>query len=77
MNMEDDLKHDSIEDDPNFQPMIEAAEKDADAQLANHPERNRLGFCHLFWKTKKQILRDKYGIKWRSPQEMNPDVAFD
>ena len=25
----------------------------------------------------KQVLRDEFGIEWRSPAAMNPDVLFD
>ena len=35
------------------------------------------GLCHLFWIYKKQVLKEKYGIEWRSPSEMTPHVIFD
>lgn len=35
------------------------------------------GFCHKYWWTKKNILKDKYGIKWESPADMNPRIIFD
>ena len=35
------------------------------------------GLCHLYWMYKKQILREKYGIEWRSPCDLTPHVIFD
>ena len=36
-----------------------------------------LGFCHLYWKTKKRILKEKYNIDWKSPAELNPHILYD
>lgn len=33
--------------------------------------------CHRMWRKKKEILHDKYGIEWKTPAEMNPDINFD
>lgn len=35
------------------------------------------GYCHVFWTTKKQILKEEYGIDWKSPAEMNMNITFD
>lgn len=35
------------------------------------------GYCHLFWAEKKQILKEEYGIDWKSPAEMNMNITFD
>ena len=35
------------------------------------------GSCHWLWVTKKHILKEKYGITWYSPSELNPDDYFD
>ena len=37
----------------------------------------QLGSCHRIWAMKKQILKEKYGITWYTPAELNPDVIFD
>lgn len=37
----------------------------------------QLGSCHSFWAMKKQILKEKYGITWYSPSELNPDIKYD
>jgi hypothetical protein len=74
------LKRDPIEDDPKVKPVIAAAEREADQELAEVTKGwnpGQLGYCHLRWSVKKRILREGYGIEWRTPAEMNPNVAFD
>lgn len=36
-----------------------------------------MGFCHTYWYRKKQILKEEYGIDWKSPADMNPMMCFD
>lgn len=36
-----------------------------------------LGFCHVYWATKKKILLEDYGIVWYTPAECNPDIIYD
>lgn len=40
-------------------------------------ERRGMGFCFRYWSKKKELLKKKYGINWRTPHEMNPRVMFD
>jgi hypothetical protein len=56
---------------------IVAADKEARMELAVHPARDELGFCHIFWWTKKRILKEKYGVDWKTPAEEKPGVMFD
>ena len=37
----------------------------------------QLGSCHWIWAMKKRILKEKYGITWYAPSEVNPDCIFD
>lgn len=71
----DGLKHDPLEDDPRFRDLIAKAEREAELELADWPR--GMGFCHILWETQKEILREKYGIDWHTPVEMNPDALFD
>ena len=71
----DGLKHDPLEDHPRLRRVFAKAEREAELELPDVPR--SLGFCHVFWETKKRILREKYGINWRTPVEMNPGVLFD
>ena len=46
-------------------------------EFANHPMPGDLGFCHVFWAEKKRILKEKYGIDWKTPAEQNPGLCID
>jgi hypothetical protein len=62
------LGHDPIEDDPETAPTIIAAEKEAEEELAHR--RGHSKYSELLWRKKKQILRKKYGIDWKSREEI-------
>ena len=36
-----------------------------------------LGSCHAIWAIEKKIYRERYGIEWHTPQEMQPEINFD
>lgn len=40
-------------------------------------EPRHMGFCFRYWSTKKDLLKNAYGIDWKSPSMMNPRVMFD
>ena len=69
------LQHDPQEDDPVFKSKLERAMQEAEENLAAVPHRR--GFCHRLWAEAKRILREKYGLEWKTPSEMNPHVLFD
>jgi hypothetical protein len=68
-------KHDPQEDDPKLKNIFKLAEAEVERELADQPR--QLGFCHVYWEKKKQILKNKYGIEWKTPGEMNPGIIFD
>ena len=70
------IKHDPIEDDPAYQWAFEAADSEAQKEHAKNGP-HRLGSVHGFYAIKKRILKEKYGIEWKTPPEMNPKWAFD
>ncbi len=72
-------KYDPIEDDPAMKPILEAADREPERRLANDPPdlKAQLGYCHRIWATKKAILREKYGVNWQTPPELNPRTALD
>lgn len=37
----------------------------------------QLGSCHRLWDMQKTILKEKYGITWYSPAELNPEIKYD
>ncbi len=68
------LKHDPIEDTPEYK----AIEKELEEKiLAKIGENRGMGYCHLYWATKRDILLSDYGIVWKSPAIMNPGIRFD
>ena len=69
------LKHDPIEDTAEYKGVIKDVEKELDKLLKDKPK--GMGFCHIYWYEKKRILKEKYGIEWKSPSLMNPRVRFD
>lgn len=69
------LLHDPIQEDPALRSMFENVEEMVDDELKD--EERRLGFCYLYWHTKKRILKEEFGIEWFTPGEMNPHVFFD
>ena len=71
------LRHDPVEDNPAVQPTLRLAGLEAEQELAARGITPQFGYCHAYWYTKQRILKDKYGITWRTPAEMNPNVAFD
>ena len=40
-------------------------------------EPRHMGFCFRYWSTKQDLLKNAYGIDWKSPSMMNPRVMFD
>ena len=46
-------------------------------QVVFYPREGRRGFCFLYWGIKKEILKEDYGIDWKTPKELNPLVFFD
>ena len=40
-------------------------------------EEKYLGFCHKYWSTKKNILKNKFEIGWKRPAELNRTIRFD
>lgn len=72
--MIDFISHDPIEDTPEYLAIKDELEEKI---IARGGKRSGLGFCHLYWMEKKRILKEEYGIDWRSPAELNPSACFD
>jgi hypothetical protein len=66
--------HDPIEDDEAFTSIIKEARKEAESLIDS---RLGMGRCHSIWARMKKILKEKHGIVWYTPAEMNPLVCFD
>ena len=68
------LKHDPVEDTPEFQAIKDELEEKILAQIGPN---SGMGYCYLYWETKRDILKKDYGIEWKSPALLNPKVRFD
>tara|TARA_B100000315_G_C14395764_1_gene504145 strand:- start:641 stop:853 length:213 start_codon:yes stop_codon:yes gene_type:complete len=68
-------KHDPQEDDPRLGRITRKAEVQVEKNLESYPK--HFGFCHRHWEEKKRILKETYGISWKSPADMNPEICFD
>ena len=73
------MLHDPIEDHPATKRLIAKAGREAEAELkrAGMVGPGELGYCHALWAMQQRILRERYGVEWRTPAEMNPDIMFD
>lgn len=61
-----------------YSPKYLAIKKDLDKDLAQARSGEQYpGKCHMIWGRKKKILKEKYGIDWKSPHELNPWVYYD
>jgi hypothetical protein len=68
-----------------YRSLRESTEKklnEAKRLMPDHPEQAaqvfmQLGSCHRLWDIQKQILKEKYGITWYSPDELNPEIIYD
>lgn len=68
------LKFDPVERTAKWEEVIYDVEKECAEILKDEPK--GMGFCFSYWSTKKAVL-GKYGIDWKSPSQMNPNVMFD
>ena len=68
------LRYDPVEDTPKFKAIKDELEERILAKIG--PSRG-MGYCHLYWETKRDILKKDYGIEWKSPALLNPKVRFD
>jgi hypothetical protein len=66
---------DPQERDPRLHRMFAAADAQAERAVANVPRNQQ--FIFRFWAAKKRVLKDKYGIGWKTPAEINPTIAYD
>ncbi len=69
------LKADPVQWTWQFEKVCEAAEEEVYRRLEGTPR--GMGFCFAYWAEKKTVLKEIYGIDWKSPSEMNPRVLFD
>lgn len=69
------LKHDPLEWTSQWEEVIDMADEMTYSEMGSYSR--RMGFCHLFWSTRRHILYTRFQLEWRSPAAMNPKVLFD
>lgn len=69
------IKTDPIENNPKYKEIIRQADREAKECCKGYV--GKLGYCHRFWAAKERILREKYGIEWKSPAKCNRGIIFD
>lgn len=69
------LRCDPVEYTLKWEDIYYEVESRLDERFANAP-RHR-GLCFRYWNAKRELLKDEYGIDWKSPSQMNPRVRFD
>lgn len=73
------LEHDPIEDTDLYKRIVKAVDRLAELKAIEDTTARpgMMGFCHAHWAAKKAILRDCFGIDWKTPAEMDPFTQFD
>jgi len=71
------LIYDPIEYDPKFSEVIQAAQSEAVSVVESSGNVRVLGRCQYIWWEQERILKEKHGITWFSPAQMNPDIMMD
>ena len=71
-----------VEDEDQYKLYLkvrEKVEKEAEKRFLEEAglDAPGLGSCHGIWAMEKKIFKERYGIDWHSPQEMNPGIYFD
>lgn len=69
------LRRDPVEYTSEWEEICYDVEDRIDERFANAPRQR--GLCFRIWSAKRDILKEEYGIDWRSPAQMNPRVRFD
>jgi hypothetical protein len=66
---------DKIELTPLYGMVIHDVELLAEKEMENSPP--GMGRIHAYEEIKKRLLKEKYGVVWRTTQEMNPHICID
>ena len=69
------FRRDAVELTPEFRAVIDEARRLTDQELEGREE--GLGFIHLRHEVLQRILKERYGVSWRTLREMNPEICID
>jgi hypothetical protein len=63
------------ESDPALKAKFAWVDRKAERVVGNVPRDSK--FILHFWEAKKRILKDHFGIQWKTPAELNPQMKYD
>lgn len=69
------LRKDPVEYTWEWEDIYYDVEDKIDERFMNAPR--QMGLCFRIWSAKRELLKEEYGIEWKSPAQMNPRVRFD
>ena len=69
------IKTDPIEETKEYKAIEKELDEKIEKELCG--VKRGLGYCHIYWSKKREILLRDYGIKWQSPASLNPHICFD
>lgn len=72
----DGLLADLVEKSSEYKRVVKQVEEEV-KKIMEEKDIRGMGSCYTFWDEKQRILKEKHGITWRTPTELNPDVIFD
>jgi hypothetical protein len=67
-------KFDPQESDPKLRAAFAAADAAAERRVMNVKRDEK--FIFRYWSAKKEILRQQFGIEWKTPAELNPRITY-
>jgi hypothetical protein len=63
------------ESDPSLKDKFALVDRKAERVVGNVPRDSK--FILHFWEAKKRMLKDQFGIRWKTPAELNPRITYD
>lgn len=71
------LKYDGIEYSEEYAKLFQTVNREVEEILESQGIKKTFGYIHKFDVKKKEILKNKYGIDWKTTSEMNPEILLD
>jgi len=71
-----EILRDPLEREERFLKIRYDLEKSVDEFLVNSEEDLSDPFCIRYWNAKKRLLSERFGLEWKTPAEMNPEIQF-
>ncbi len=68
------IKTDPLEREEVYLENLYEIENEIDARLKEHQDSRP--FCIQYWECKKEVLKERLNLDWKSPEECNPNIRF-